>query len=210
MKRAEVFFTEAERKKIEETVQSIESSTVGEVAVMIVNSSDEYREATVLGSILLGSGISLLLSEVFLSASLHYFIVGCFLLFPLVWLMFNYLPSLKTAFIGRQRLENAVRERAVRAFFEKGLYKTKAETGVLFFISLFEHKVWVLADKGINDKIDQQTLNTYAHTVSGGIREDRACDALCQAIKDAGGILARHFPITAGDTNELTDRVIIG
>lgn len=208
MKTAKTFFTEAELQRIAETTRSVECCTIGEVAVMTVNSSDEYREAAVLGSVLLGSGISLLVSEVFLNASLHYFILLSFLFFPLMWVLFKYLPVLKTSFVGRRRLEEAVRERALRAFYEKGLYKTKANTGVLFFISLLEHKVWVLADKGINEKIDQQTLNAFAHTVSKGIKEGCACDALCQVIREAGKILAKHFPLTPGDTNELTDQVM--
>lgn len=208
MNTAKTFFTEAELQKIAETTRSVEYCTIGEVAVMIVNSSDEYREATVLGSVLLGSGVSLLVSEAFFNASLNYFILLSFLFFPLMWVLFKYLPVLKTSFVGRGRLEEAVRERALRAFYEKGLYKTKANTGVLFFISLLEHKVWVLADKGIYENIDQQTLNAYALTISKGIKEGRACDALCQAIKDAGTILAKHFPITPDDTNELSDQVM--
>jgi len=98
----------------------------------------------------------------------------------------------------------------VRAFYEKGLYKTRQNTGVLFFLSLLEHKVWVLADKGIYEKIDQDTLNRFAQTVSHGIKEGRACDALCDAMKEAGELLARHFPVIAGDTDELSDKVMTG
>jgi putative membrane protein len=208
MNSAKTFFTEAEKQRIEETTRAVECCTIGEIAVMIVNSSDEYREATVLGSVLLASGLSLLLAEAFLNASLNYFILLSFLIFPLMWLLFSALPVMKTSFVGRHRLEEAVKERALRAFYEKGLNRTKANTGVLFFISLLEHKVWVLADKGIYEKIDQQTLNTYALTVSMGIKEGHACDALCQAIRDAGEILAKHFPIAPGDTNELPDHVM--
>ncbi|MBI5075434.1 MAG: hypothetical protein HZB62_09775 [Nitrospirae bacterium] len=208
MNNAKTFFTEAEKDRIAETTRSVECCTIGEVAVMVVNSSDEYREASVLGSVLLGSGISLLVSEAFLNASLNYFILLSFFFFPLMWAMFKYMPALKTSFVGRHRLEKAVQERALRAFYEKGLYKTKANTGVLFFISLLEHKVWVLADKGIYEKIDQQTLDTYALTVSRGIKEGRACDMLCQAIKASGSVLAEHFPMTPGDTNELSNQVM--
>jgi putative membrane protein len=209
MNTAKTFFTEAELQKIAETTRSVECCTIGEIAVMVVNSSDQYREAILLGSVLLGSGISLLLSEAFLNASLNYFILISFLLFLPMRIIFKFLPALKTAFVGRSRLEETVRERAVRAFYEKGLYKTKANTGVLFFISLLEHKVWVLADKGIYEKIDQKTLNTFALTVSQGIKAGRACDALCQAVKDTGTVLAKHFPIAPGDTNELSDQVIL-
>ena len=64
-----------------------------------------------------------------------------------------------------------------------------------FFISLLEHKVWVLADKGINEKIKQGTLNKFARHVAQGIREDRACDTLIEAIREAGELLALHYPI---------------
>jgi putative membrane protein len=123
-------------------------------------------------------------------------------------MLFRKVLPLKRSLIGAGRIEAAVRQGAVQAFHEKGLYRTRKNTGVLFFISLLEHKVWVLADKGIYEKIDQETLNRFAQAVSQGIREGRACDALCQAIKDAGEILAKHFPLTPGDTNELPDRVM--
>ncbi len=77
-------------------------------------------------------------------------------------------------------------QRAERAFYEKGLYKTRENSGVLFFLSLLERKVWVLADVGIYKKIDQETLNRFANTVSQGIREGRACDALVPGDKGIG------------------------
>ncbi|MEK7331954.1 MAG: hypothetical protein AAB017_01120, partial [Nitrospirota bacterium] len=129
--------------------------------------------------------------------------------FPALF-MFNKIPVLKTAFIGKKRMAEAVRLRTVRAFYERGLYKTKNNTGVLFFISLLERKVWVLADKGIYEKIKQESLNKFASIVSKGIREGHACDALCAAIKESGELLAAHFPITPDDTNELSDHVMTG
>ena len=117
-------------------------------------------------------------------------------------------PKSERFFIGIGRKEEAVRLRAERAFFERGLYKTKKNTGVLFFLSLLEKKVWILADKGIYEKMDQETLNRFANEVSRGIKEGRACGALSQAIQEVGGYLSKHFPITPEDTNELPDGVM--
>jgi putative membrane protein len=80
---------------------------------------------------------------------------------------------------------------------------------VLFFLSLFERKVYVLADQGIYSKIGQEALDRYAKMVAEGIKKNRACTALCQAIQDAGQLLSTHFPAVAGDTNELPDGVIV-
>jgi putative membrane protein len=66
----------------------------------------------------------------------------------------------------------------------------------------------VLADKGIYEKIDQETLNRFALTVSKGVKDGRACDALCSALDAAGKVLSQHFPLEPGDTNELPNAVI--
>jgi putative membrane protein len=131
-----------------------------------------------------------------------------FLLFFPSRLLFRKVPALKVAFIGPDRKEHAVRLRAVRAFYEKGLYKTRKNTGVLFFISLLERKVRVLADSGIHEKIGQETLDKFARHISRGIKEGPGCDALCEAIQEAGDLLARYFPITKDDTDELCNTVI--
>ncbi|HXX53399.1 MAG TPA: hypothetical protein VEI28_02380, partial [Thermodesulfovibrionales bacterium] len=69
-------------------------------------------------------------------------------------------------------------------------------------------KVRILADSGIHEKIGQETLDRFARHVSQGIKEGRACDALCGAIRETGDLLARHFPITKDDTDELRNDVM--
>ncbi|MBI5038858.1 MAG: hypothetical protein HZC13_03705 [Nitrospirae bacterium] len=207
--KAEEFFTEEEMARITETTRSVELRTIGEVAVMVVDSSDRYSEAEVIGGVLAGGLLSLIVSILFFHASLWAYIPLSFLFFLPAWIFFKKIPEARMMFIGLKRREETVRERAVRAFYEKGLYKTRKNTGVLFFLSLLEHKVWVLADRGIYEKVDQETLNRFAKTVSQGVRDGRACDSLCQAIKEAGELLARHFPITPDDTDELSDEVMV-
>lgn len=205
---AEKFFSEYEKNQISETIKLVEKKTIGEVAVMVVDSSDEYRDAEVLGGMSLGSFLAFLITFYFLHSSLWWYIPLSFVMFFPSLLVVHKIPFLKRAFISKKRQEKAVFQRTIRAFYEKGLYKTRQNTGVLFFISLFEHKVWVLADKGIYEKIQQEKLNNFAKKVTEGIKQKRACNALCEAILEAGELLALHFPITPGDVNELTDKVI--
>ena len=206
--KSEKFFTAEEKEKLKTATREVESRTIGEIAVMVVDHSDHYMEAEVLGSVLLGSLLSLILTVLFFDSSLWFYIPLSFIFFFPCWFLFIKVAGLKKAFIGIRRKEEAVRLRAERAFFERGLYRTKKNTGVLFFISLLERKVWVLADKGIYKKMDQQTLNRFANGVSRGIKEGRAYDALSQAIQEIGVYLAKHFPITPDDTNELSDDVM--
>ncbi len=205
---AETFFTEEEKARIVNTSREVESRSIGEVAVMVVESSDPYIDAEVIGGVFLGSFMALVLAEFLFHASLWFYIPLSFLFFFPSRYISRKIPAIKASFIGVKRKELSVMQRAIRAFYEKGLYKTKKDTGVLFFLSLFERKVWVLADTGINEKIDQETLNRFANIVSRGIKDGKACEALCAAIKEAGALLEKHFPITPGDIDELPNEIM--
>ena len=207
--KSERFFTAEEKERLKAITHEVESKTIGEIVIMVVDHSDHYIEAEVLGSVLLGSLLSLVLTVLFFHSSIWSYIPLSFLFFFPCWLLFIKVEVLKKRFIGTRRKEEAVRLRAERAFFERGLYKTKKNTGVLFFLSLLEKKVWVLADKGIYEKMNQETLNRFANEVSSGIREGHACEALSQAIREIGGLLSQHFPITSNDTDELPNEVVV-
>jgi len=214
MNKAELFFTDEEKKKIIGTVSEVESKTSGEVAVMVVDSSDRYREAEVSGAFLLSGLGALVFTELLiLRGIIHepliwYYIPLCILLLYPFLMLLRHMPDLKLGLIPARRRNEAVARRALRAFYEKGLHRTRDNTGVLFFISLYEHKVWVLADKGIYEQIDQETLNKYATTVTRGIKEGRAAEALCSAIAEVGEILSKHFPVKPDDMNELSNEVM--
>lgn len=207
--KAETFFSGEEQKKIEAAIHEVEGRTAGEVAVMVVDRSDSYPEARILAGVLLGSLLALVITDLWFGASLWIFVPAA-VVFSLFfgWLV-KFLPSVMWLFIPVTRVESQVEERAVRAFYEKGLYMTRDDTGVLFFLSLFEHKVWVLADKGIYSKIPQEKLQEYAADIAKGVKEGQAADVLCREIKNVGDILAEHFPIKPDDTNELSNKIIV-
>jgi putative membrane protein len=212
MMKVDHFFTQDENQRISAAIKGVESRTDGEVAVMVVDQSAPYIEAEFLGGMILGSLLALILTEILVDFfghdSLWYYIPLSFIFFfPFRWLCAQ-VPGIKTVFMSVKRKDEMVRQRALRAFYEKGLYKTRHHTGVLFFLSLLERKVWVLADKGIHKKINQDTLNQFARMVSQGIKEDRAGQALCQAIEGMGQLLAEHFPVTPGHVDELPDQVM--
>jgi putative membrane protein len=208
--KADKFFTEEEKEKLKATVHEVESKTIGEIVVMVVDHSDHYIEAEVFGGILLGSLLSLIATLLYFHSSIWSYVPLSFLFFFPCRFLFQRVDILKRLFIGIRKKEEAVRLRAERAFFEKGLYKTKKNTGVLFFLSLLERKVWVLADKGIYEKMNQKTLNRFANEVSRGIKENQACEALSKAIQEIEVLLSQHFPITPDDTDELPNDVMTG
>jgi putative membrane protein len=206
--KAESFFSPEEKERIKQTTRQVETRTIGEIVVVAVDRSDRYREAEILGAMLLGNLLGLLATILFFQGSLWSFVPLSFLGFFLFYGLLIKVSWLKRGFISAKRLEEAVQSRALQVFYEKGLPNTRLKTGVLFFLSLLERKVWILADRGIYEKIQPSDLSQFAGDVSQGIRQGRACEALCRAIQEMGELLARHFPITARDVNELPDEVL--
>lgn len=208
--KAETFFSEEEKARICATIEGVEKTTAGEIEVMVVDASDTYPEGRLLVGVLVGGLLALVLTDRFLAASLWSFVPLAVLLAILSSWGSRFLPFVHRLFVPESRIEARVRARALRAFYEKGLYRTRHSTGVLFFISLFERKVWVLADKGIYEKISSEALQAHARETARGIKGRQATEALCREITKVGEILARHFPVCPDDTNELSDEVIIG
>jgi putative membrane protein len=208
--KAETFFSKADNERIFAAIREVESKTAGEIAVMVIDRSDTYPEARIMIGILFGGLLSLIVSDLLFDDSLWVFAPVTALLTVLLGWFSQFTPEFLRFFVPASRLESKVEERAVRAFYEKGLYKTRDDTGVLFFISLFEHKVWVLADAGIYRKMTQVDLQRYAGDIARSIKDGTASEALCREIRSVGKVLAEHFPIKPDDVNELSDQVIIG
>ena len=210
MMKAETFFTEAENQRITETIAGVEKKTSGEVVAMVVTASDTYPEAALLAGFSIGGLAALLITDLFLNDSLGYFLPLLLCGAIGVNTLARVFPPLLRLFIPDSRMEARVAEKALRAFYEKQLHTTRDNTGVLFFISLLEHKVWILADTGIYEKISQETLLDYAKKIAAGVKQGQACDALCREIEAVGIVLARHFPVRADDTDELSNQVLTG
>lgn len=206
--RAKDFFSGEEKQQIRQAVAAAEVHTQGEIAVAVLDESDSYREAETLGALLFAALGALVLAMLLGRTTVWFHIpVTAVLFFPCLCL-FKVFPHMKLAFASHQRVENAVRERAVYTFFHKGVHKTSEQTGILIFISLLERKVWILADKGIHEKIRSDFWRSLTRELTAGIRENRALEALQSVINKCGEELSAHYPCRAERTNQLDDNVI--
>ena len=231
---ADSFFTDEEKRGIESTIADAELRTSGEIVAMVVERSDKYRDIDVFVSMLVSACFAVLPAEAaYINATeilgriipsmswmsgipdntrfmtgLFAFLFVTMLLYIPVKFIIGFFPGLRRFFISLNRRDNEVREKALSEFREQGLDKTRDATGILFLISLFERRVYVLADHGIYEKVKQERLDLYARSVSAGLAKHKGADALCEAVKNAGDELARHFPRKPDDANELPDRVL--
>jgi len=202
------FFNAAQKEAIRQAVADAESRTSGEIATMVVDESDRYMEAENLGGVLVAGVVAAAIAIPFHHVTIWSYIpLVCLLFFPVRFLLRRY-PRLKLSFVGTRRQAEAVRLRAVAAFYEKGMHRTTEETGILIFISLLERKVWILGDRGIDLKISPESWQALARQLAAGLRSGEAKEALCQVIDACGTELARHFPRRSDDRNELSDDLI--
>ncbi len=211
---AEQFLSDTDRQRIETAVASAEQKTSGEVVCMIVSSSYTYPMAGVIGATAFSLPLALVLTH-FLGAWMWigtqnmWLFIGLFavLLAVMVWIL-NRFSSLKRLFVSQREIDAEVEEAAISAFFNQGLYRTRDANGVLLFVSVFERKVWLLADKGIHEKVPAGQWENLVSHITGGIVEGHRVDAICSAITDIADLLAAHFPIRSDDTDELKNLII--
>ncbi len=210
MKTASNFFSQEEQQKIEAAVKAAEATTSGEIVPMLVDESYDYPRAE-----LIGGGIMALAFGLFVSWSVGHDSIWWFLpVFIAVYFIFSQLirnlPDLKRRLINPAEFDAEVREKALVSFIEHGLHETRDKTGILILISLFERRVQVLADSGINAKVPKNTWDEIVAIVTGGLKSGDACTAVCQAVERCGALLQEHFPIKPDDTDELPNLIIEG
>jgi uncharacterized membrane protein len=99
--------------------------------------------------------------------------------------------------------------RAVTVFEHLGMHRTAARHGVLIYVSVGDHKLAVLGDQGIHERVGQVYWERLVDAVLAHFREERPRDGLLHAVAEVGAVLARHFPRRPGDVNELSDQVSI-
>ncbi|HWQ26242.1 MAG TPA: TPM domain-containing protein [Chlorobaculum sp.] len=204
------FLTAAGRLAVENRVKSAESGTSGEIVVMAVSSSSTYPAATLAGSGALSLTFAIIASLVLSNDSLWLFITIFAPSFIAMHELVRRVPFLKRPFISRKAMAEEVEEAAIKAFYLRKVHETRDRTGILIYISLFEHSVQVLADTGIDSKVGKHLWREVVDTITDGIRKGRPAEAICTAVDRCGVMLQLHFPRKADDRNELGDAMIIG
>lgn len=206
--KAKELFNEDEIKRIESAVQQAEKRTSGEIVPMLVDESYDYPRAEILGAGLFSLAAAVSLSWAFFGESLWHFLwLFALCYFPFKCLIRS-LPALRRRLIHPDEISAEVEEKAVVSFLEQGLHHTRDETGILILISLFERRVHVLADRGINDVVPANSWDGIVQTITDGIHHGDTCNALCAAIDNCGQLLEAHFPVKSDDTNELPNLII--
>ena len=208
MKRKNNFLHADNQKLIREAVAKEERITSGEIVPLIVKSSSGYSSASLLCSMVFSMIIALAVSILSGRNDMWSFVAIYALAYIPCYMISHYISPLKRLFISRSDRTDAVRQGAFAAFYRNGLYRTRDETGILIYISLFERTVWILADRGINARVQAGTWDSIVTKITSGIRDGEGVDSLVESIHNIGDILRNYFPVKSDDKDELSNLII--
>ena len=103
------------------------------------------------------------------------------------------------------------RERAIMLFGKLRVWDTEHNNGVLIYLLLAEHAIEIVADRGIDARVDAAQWAAMAGRMGAAFREGRFEDGLTQALEEVSALLVEHFPLADGqaDRNELPDQPLL-
>lgn len=109
-------------------------------------------------------------------------------------------------YIKRGEIDDPVA--AARAQFEKlKMTGTRERNAVLIFVAPRSQKFAVLGDEGIHQRCGDAFWEQLVQAMQQHFKAENFTDALIDAIRQTGDLLAAHFPRRDDDRNELPDTV---
>lgn len=208
----ETFFSPEEKEQVEQAVRRAEGQTSGEIVPVVVARSDEYFGAPwkaaclgALGMVGVAEVLHWLLGAWGLAAGL-WIVLPATLGAALGFMLASWVPAVCRLVVSDEELDREVRQRAVEAFVSHEVFATRERTGVLIFLSLFEHRVVVLGDAGINARVEPGEWDEMVAGIVAGIKQGQPGQALVAAIARCGELLHRQgVARREDDINELAD-----
>lgn len=106
-----------------------------------------------------------------------------------------------------------LRDRALTTFGKQRVWDTEHDNGVLIYLSLAEHHLEILADRGLARHVPDTDWQAVIQECSTSLRAGRLEEGLTHALEGVHARLARHFPAAGGDhtsrENSLPDHPVL-
>jgi putative membrane protein len=205
-------FSDADLERIKASVRKAENQISGEIVPVVVGQSGYYSIANYKSGLIFGSLTFLLIIifDRYVPALAVYDPLLIFITVMVAGIMGALIPLVITSWrrllVAQAHLDHSTRQQAENAFLEEEVFNTRHRTGIMIFISFFEHEVIIMADRGISKVVDQKVWDKLVEGLINEIRLGKVVEGLEHTIKKCGDILLENgFNKTADDVNELRD-----
>jgi putative membrane protein len=183
--------SEQDRHRIQAAVKEAEAQTHARFAAVVMPASDRYRLYPALwgAMVALVAGAGLALARPELSLRMGIMIEAT--IFVVFALAFDWFP-LRLVLVPKHAKREQARNLAQREFAARIL--SPGRDGVLFFVSLGERSVEILATREVHAKVGEAAWNAIVADFVASAKADRIADGAVCAIQTCAGHLAAHFP----------------
>jgi putative membrane protein len=97
---------------------------------------------------------------------------------------------------------------ALENFFALKVHETENRSGVMIFVSLNERRIDIIADKGIDDKVNPDEWQNTLNALIEKIKSNEVERGFIDAITSTGALLESHFPAKKKNINERPNHLI--
>ncbi|MHB8346070.1 MAG: TPM domain-containing protein [Acidiferrobacterales bacterium] len=201
-------FSDQDRTRITAAIHAAERNTSGEFVAVVARSSDHYLFLPMLWAAVLAllvPGAFLLLSLPISGGHLYQIQLSVFIIFSFLLL---FIPPLHLGLIPRS-VKHARASRLAKAqFYIQGVHLTREHSGVLFFVSLAERYVEIVADRGIHEKLGEAHWAGIVQIFVERVARGEVVEGFVAAITACGEAMHIHFPRDSDEADELPDGLI--
>jgi len=100
-------------------------------------------------------------------------------------------------------------ERALEVFSRLRVWDTAENNGVLIYLLLADRHVEIVADRGIHGRAGAAAWEPVCREMERSFAAGRFQEGVGKGIDSVSAVLAREFPASGPDSNELPDRPVI-
>ncbi|MCX2697641.1 MULTISPECIES: TPM domain-containing protein [Ochrobactrum] len=210
--RAKNLISDQNHKRIAEAIRAAETNTSGEIYAVLARASDDYFFAAgfvATCGILIASVVAAFLAHWYwFDISLPMFGLAVLAAFATAMFLLWLVPSIRILLVPRRIRYKRAHLNALQQFLARNVHITEHRTGILLFVSMAEHYAEVIADAGIDARVEQEEWNGIVATLIHHASRLEVADGFVLAIGQAGVLLEKHFPAGEHTINELDDHLI--
>jgi putative membrane protein len=117
--------------------------------------------------------------------------------------------SLRRLFISRREIDEEVSRAARMVFFDQRIHHAPGRAGLLIYVSVFEHRAFLLADERLLAACGQAQLDDWCQRLTQQLKTSTIAEAIASVLEHASAQLSTALPRNVDDRNELNDAVIL-
>lgn len=196
------------RQRIESAIAAAEVASRAELVAVIARRAGEYRATGLAFSTAAAFFAGVMAWLLMPWSSTTEILLSEFIVFLIVLALLEMTP-LGDRLTPRHLKAVAARRLAKASFLELGLAATPERNAVLFFVSLAEHHVEIIADGEIHQRVGAAAWQRVVDEFTGEIGRGKLESGFTSAIATLGALLAQHYPSTGARPNALANRLIV-